>query len=546
MDNARFYKRHTLPNLTEREGLALPHPDTIGPYKIDALLNKGGMSYLYLATHPKGFLVAVKVLSPKHKARPEIVTRFIKEGEILKGADHPNVIKVYESGEWEHGLYIAMEFVRGIPLNRFITEQHLTLRSALNVVLRIGFALLHLHTHGIIHRDLKPENILLTDTGKVKVIDFGIARPAHDTTSPPREAEGRVLGTPNYMSPEQQNDPLTVTFATDIYSLGVIAFELITGKLSYGTIRLSLLPEELREIIERAVAPSVEDRYPDIVDLITAVSNTLRSYAEENDLREKEPEQVWKEPEPPHHPPLPDTLPDRSLCDVGLAYHSASNPDERSEKKVPPPSCGTYYDFFHLEDGSYLMPIASPGGDRTESVEEIGFIKGVMHTLIRSREKSGETPFLSVDFITDLSDVLASHKRFPSCSFCLLRLIPELDRFSFISCRFPPLIRLPFGSPEPHLLSNQNPPLGIASQHGFYETTETWEEGDILVLHSFPDSVGDFDYGKALEEVIRSSLSSFVDLAAQTQAEGLVLESAKHAGPARDSSYFVLTLKRTA
>ena len=190
-------------------------------------------------------------------------------------SNHPNIVKLYGQGEWEKGLYIAMELIRGVSLRQFIMQHSLSMRRALEIILQVAYALMHLHSHGVIHRDLKPENILITEEGEIKVIDFGIAA-LHSKVQAETEKKvadlSRFLGTPNYMSPEQKQDPSSVTFAADIYSLGIILYELITGKLSYGTINLTSLPKGLKRIATKALAISVKERYQNISDFIHDIS----------------------------------------------------------------------------------------------------------------------------------------------------------------------------------------------------------------------------------------------------------------------------------
>ncbi|MBA3816172.1 MAG: serine/threonine protein kinase, partial [Parachlamydiaceae bacterium] len=152
-------------------------PKSIGPYKIESLLDKGGMSILYLATHPNTKEpTTIKVLSERFLDYPEAVQRFLNEAEIIAMTDHPNIVKLYGHGEWTGGLYIAMEFIQGISLRQAILQSPISLKRALEIIIDIGYALCHMHTHGVIHRDLKPENVLINETGQVKVIDFGIAQ----------------------------------------------------------------------------------------------------------------------------------------------------------------------------------------------------------------------------------------------------------------------------------------------------------------------------------------------------------------------------------
>jgi serine/threonine protein kinase len=246
-------------------------PGSIGPYKIERLLNKGGMSLLYLASHPDiREPIVIKVLLPKYAENKAANASFLKEAAIIQMLTHPNIVHLYGEGEWEGGLYIAMEYIQGISLRQWLQKNQPKLKRALEIVQQIAYALCHLHAHGIIHRDLKPENILITDTGQVKVIDFGIAQLHTDP-----EKKGHFAGTPVYMSPEQKKNPNKWTEDSDIYALGVIAYELITGKLSHGTIDLSVLPHSLVPIIERAL----NSKYDDIVEFTTDIGKTMSAFS---------------------------------------------------------------------------------------------------------------------------------------------------------------------------------------------------------------------------------------------------------------------------
>jgi serine/threonine protein kinase len=228
-----FSKQATLPDLASG---SLPRGliRKIGPYKIQSLLNKGGMSILYLGTHPSLTKpLAIKVLYAHCLNSQEHIQRFFKEAEIISMTNHPNIIQLYGQGQSEHGLYIAMEFIQGVSLNQFITHQSFSLQKTIDILLQLSYALYHLHAHGIIHRDIKPENILMTETGQIKLIDFGIAQLINES----RTRSSTIMGTPDYMSPEQKNNPQNVTYATDFYSLGILALELLLGKQSRETPR---------------------------------------------------------------------------------------------------------------------------------------------------------------------------------------------------------------------------------------------------------------------------------------------------------------------
>ncbi len=513
MDDQDFYKQNTLPHLT-KEGFSFPIPKQIGPYKIEMLLYKGGMSYLYLGKHSqKGISIAVKVLSPKFMTHPEMVHHFLKEAEIIALTDHPNIIKLYGQGKWDNGLYIAMEFIQGISLKQFIIQQNLSLKSALDIILHIAYALLHLHTHGVIHRDLKPENILITENGQIKVIDFGIAQLTQETKHSPFNSEGQFLGTPSYMSPEQRKNPLNVTFATDIYALGVIAFELIVGKLSFGSIQLSLLPQKLRPIIEKALSSLVDERYQDIVDFITDISHFLKNDGEKiTSLQNEDVKEIWKQLKEAHQQLIPSTLPKWDSFDIGLA---------QIEKD---PTLGTYYDFFRFANQSFLILLAEIQEHKIHSFAQIGLLKGIILALIHEFLSSIEKPFDPISFTSLLNTLFLSLKKPFKISFHLIHLMPLENCFAFISCGFSPLVHLPTGSQTPRFLHNENTLLGEDRYTQFYETVENFNEGDLLIVHPFESNA---DTEKCITKILPSS----TQLAAQSQAKILFEELIKITPP---------------
>jgi len=219
-----FHTQKTLPDLHAGQ-TRFPIPKQIGPYKIESLLNKGGMSVLFLGAHPEtAEPIVIKVLVPKYLKNKEMVNRFLNEAQIIGMASHPNIVRLYGQGEWEKGLYIAMEFIRGISLRQFIQKKSLSNKRALEIVLQVAYALSHLHTHGVIHRDLKPENILITESGDIKVIDFGIAQLQGTVGAERITQRKRMMGTPVYRSPEQKENPSHDSFSSDRYSLGIIMY----------------------------------------------------------------------------------------------------------------------------------------------------------------------------------------------------------------------------------------------------------------------------------------------------------------------------------
>src|SRR2546421_1505313 len=220
-----------------------PHtgPDHIGPYRILEKMGEGGMGIVYKAEQrePVRRIVALKVIKLGMDTN-EVVARFEAERQALALMSHPNVAKVFEAGMTEQGRpFFAMEFVPGISLTQYCDENKLTTRERLELFIPVCQAVQHAHQKGIIHRDLKPGNILVSmfDGKPVpKVIDFGIAKAANQalTQRTLYTQTGALVGTPEYMSPEQaQTSGLDVDTRTDIYSLGVILYELLTGELPF-------------------------------------------------------------------------------------------------------------------------------------------------------------------------------------------------------------------------------------------------------------------------------------------------------------------------
>lgn len=267
-----------------RHSLGDMQPAAIGSYTIDSLLQKGSMSTLYFAIQMQTKVpAAIKVLSKKFVGNAAAIARFLHEAEILRQLDHAYIVKLYQYGQWEGGYYLAMEFIQGLSLRDYILQQPMSLKHAIELIIDIAYALCHIHVRGIIHRDLKPENILIDENGSIKLIDFGIARsllsPEPDVNQP------MVIGTPVYMSPEQRLDPNKACYPSDVYALGLIAYEMILGRLSHGKVSVALLPRGLQPIISRALQPEASQRYQDVVDFIADLSSYLHSPLLKRELR---------------------------------------------------------------------------------------------------------------------------------------------------------------------------------------------------------------------------------------------------------------------
>ena len=254
----------------EPEALAGQFPQL----EIIELLGQGGMGAVYKARQKQlGRLVALKILPPQTGQDPAFAERFNREARSLALLNHPNIVTVHDFGHSPEGLYyFIMEFVEGTDLRQVLHSKQLSPAEALTVVPQICAALQFAHDEGIVHRDIKPENILLDTKGRVKIADFGLARlmDQADAVFTLTQADQR-MGTPHYMAPEQVEHPHQVDHRADIYSLGVVFYEMLTGELPIGRFDLPSqkvrLDVHLDEIVLHTLEKAPERRYQQVSEL---------------------------------------------------------------------------------------------------------------------------------------------------------------------------------------------------------------------------------------------------------------------------------------
>ncbi len=217
----------------QTRGIAL-HPQKIGPYRITGFLAHGGMALVYSAVDTDGAPVALKVIQENPFLPRTLITRFLREAEATKKLRrHRNIITVYDTGEFEGTHYIAMELVPGgRTLDQLLKKKEFTIKEALTLGLAVAKALAFAHQNGIIHRDLKPANVLIDEFEEALLADFGLARFSAGTEEN-LTLTATSLGTPRYMAPEQTVSAKHTDHRADLYSFGVLLYELLTGKLPY-------------------------------------------------------------------------------------------------------------------------------------------------------------------------------------------------------------------------------------------------------------------------------------------------------------------------
>ncbi|MFM2143544.1 MAG: hypothetical protein RLZZ476_2088 [Verrucomicrobiota bacterium] len=252
-------------------------PEELAPHfpqlEILECLGRGGMGVVYKARQVRlDRLVALKLLAPEKAADEAFAARFEKEAKALATLNHPHIVTIHDFGQAGGFYYLLMEFVDGVNLRQALKTGRFLPEQALAVIPPVCEALQFAHEHGIVHRDIKPENLLLDKRGVVKIADFGIAKILSDTAdSSATLVTQNAVGTPAYAAPEQRSDPSRVDHRADIYSLGVVLYELLTGELPGQSLeppsRRVKIDVRLDEIVLRALETRPEMRFATIADL---------------------------------------------------------------------------------------------------------------------------------------------------------------------------------------------------------------------------------------------------------------------------------------
>ena len=271
-----------------------------GRYRIIKQIGRGGMADVYLAKDLilDGEEVAVKVLRTNYQTDPIAVARFQREARAMADLDHPHIVRITDIGEEDGQQYLAMEYVAGLDLKRYIKEHYpLSNEEAVRIMGQILLAMRLAHTRGIVHRDLKPQNILLTPDGTAKVTDFGIAVAFAETSLTQTNS---MLGSVHYLSPEQARGS-KATVQSDIYAMGIIFYEMLTGHIPYdgdSAVTIALqhfqkplpsviaenpsVPQALENVVIKATAKKLTDRYKSVAEMYVDLSSSL-SYNRRNE-----------------------------------------------------------------------------------------------------------------------------------------------------------------------------------------------------------------------------------------------------------------------
>jgi serine/threonine protein kinase len=256
--------------------------ENVGPYRIIEQLGQGGMATVFKAYHAAlDRYVAIKVLHPAFKEEPNFLSRFQREARVVARLEHPNIVPIYDYSEHAGQPYLVMKYVEGQTLKARISEGPLTKEEAVEIVDAVGSALSYAHNQGVLHRDVKPSNVLLCNDGSIYLADFGLARMAQAGAS--TLSKDVMLGTPQYISPEQGQGVQDLDQGTDIYSLGVLLYEIVVGRVPFNadtpfsiihdhiytplpppTAVNPKVPEIVEQVLLKSLAKPREDRFESV------------------------------------------------------------------------------------------------------------------------------------------------------------------------------------------------------------------------------------------------------------------------------------------
>ncbi|HEY43718.1 MAG TPA: serine/threonine protein kinase [Anaerolineae bacterium] len=267
--------------------------ESVGPYRIIEQLGQGGMATVYKAYHPAlERYVAIKALHPAFMEEEGFLARFKREARVVANLEHPNIVPIYDFSEHKGRPYLVMKYIEGETLKARLAQRSISDSEKLEIIEAVGKALSFAHKQGILHRDIKPSNVLLCSDGSIYLADFGLARIAADGAS--TLSGDMLMGTPHYISPEQARGESDLDAKTDIYSFGVVLYELTVGKVPFDSdtpfsiihdhiyTPLPLpskidpkITDQIQEVLIKALAKDRQDRYPSVDALVSAFREAI-------------------------------------------------------------------------------------------------------------------------------------------------------------------------------------------------------------------------------------------------------------------------------
>ncbi len=462
------------------------------------------MSRLALATDSKsGEPVVIKLIAEKQRGKEFARDILKEEGEILQQLNHKGVVTLVEKGDdW-----IALKYISGVSLRQLLQRSAPSVQRALDLSIGLGETIAYLHKKGVIHRDIKPENVLVNDQGKLILLDFGIALRKGAT----HQSTPKVLGTPFYMSPEQKQDPQAVTFASDLYSLALVTYEMLIGKPSEGRVKIALLPKGLHSLFRKALQPQPSDRPKDVKTFIAA----LKEYRD-SDRLEKEMRGVdWvrSKAEGIHDAQstsLPTTPPNWNRIDVGVAFHPGAA------------LTGLFFDFLDLPEGAKALVLGEPEEGVKGAAYHSGYIRGLFRAL-------GPLTADPIQLMKMVNEIVCSNESPPKFRVSYLMLGAGTNSLQFVTAGPQQFWQIASGTQQARLHKGADPLLGAKQGSNYHSIKLKWSKGDRIVISRFPVE----------EETLTAALSEDEQKLAQTVLRHTIRQSAHRPDP-RAAAVFCL------
>ncbi len=324
--------------------------ENVGPYRIIEQLGQGGMATVFKAYHAGlDRYVAIKVMHPAFKQDPNFLARFQREARVVAKLDHPNIVPIYDYAEHNNNPYLVMKFVEGETLKARLSRGPLTRDEGLRIVDAVGKGLGYAHGRGILHRDIKPSNILLCPDGAIYLADFGLARIAQAGES--TLSSEMLLGTPHYISPEQARGERNLDAGTDIYSFGVVLYEMVVGRVPFNAdTPFSIIhdhiytplplpqkinprvPDTVQRVLLKALAKERADRFASVEELAGVFLKAV-SAPGSGPVRADAVDTLVGAPLPPGLPPSPATGPG---AEGGTPSHGPRPAADAATPAAPP------------------------------------------------------------------------------------------------------------------------------------------------------------------------------------------------------------------
>ena len=491
----------------EYEGKAFFPGMKIGDYTVIKQIGFGGMGIIIKASAPDSSFVALKVIKSEHINSKAMVKRFLKEMKISSMLKHKNIASFLGGGVDEYGRnYFAMKFIDGVNLHDLLEKNAISLNLALNIFTQLCTGLEYAHSQNIIHRDIKPENIIINKDGVVKIIDFGIARVDKKDTSS-LTLTNVIMGSPIYMSPEQKSDFKHVDLRTDIYAAGAVFYEMLSGAMPGGLLRIDIIPEHLRSIVEKSIAYEVDKRYSsagDILQDLNAYRNNKNFEKDQQAIRKIEDNVKLRQVLIRSF--YPESIPDVAGLDIADFYIPAEGIG------------GNYYDYIKIDE----MHTAILVGNIFENVDvEAALFLAMLRSVFRVIATESTDPGIT---FKKLNNFLSTERFNTFALFSYMIFNSKTKEVSIASAGYRPIMILRKGGKEFIEIKCDDVALGMIENYDYETIRMNLKKGDMILLSS--DGVGK-TVNREGEFFGDSKLADFV--IANTEEEcGCVVEGIKN------------------